>query len=168
MSELLLRWTKKMDGTVVFRCLRADGTSMWQRQKDEFFVHHDLSHYAIETTLGLRRAFYGLIASGWNVTDFGKPWPRGPIPADAMPEAGLAECLAGTLDLERANGEVATAASLNVWIGPWFERGGLAFQRLSQDEWSAVRDRVNELHCWWKALPPCEDLELVFVTEPRP
>jgi hypothetical protein len=25
--------------------------------------------------------FYGLVAEGWNLTDFGKPWPRGPVPA---------------------------------------------------------------------------------------
>lgn len=167
MPDMLLHWTKKTDGTVVFRCLRADGTSTWQRQKDHFFVLHDLSHYAIETTLGLTRAFYGLIASGWNVTDFGKPWPRGPIPPEAMPEAGLAECLAGTLDLERANGEVATAASLNGWMGPWFEKGGLAFRSLTEAEWAAVRDRVAELSKAWRDLPPGRDLELQFTAEPR-
>jgi hypothetical protein len=47
-----------------------------------------------------RRGFFGLIAEGWELSDFGSPWPRGRIPADAEPSEGIV----GLLDLERYQG----------------------------------------------------------------
>ena len=34
-------------------------------------VLHDLIHYVVETTLGYREAFFGLLAAGWDIQDFG-------------------------------------------------------------------------------------------------
>src|SRR4051812_22099041 len=48
---------------------RDDGTSTWM-QADDFFVKHDLSHYAIETCLHYRTAFNGMLNSGMDVGDF--------------------------------------------------------------------------------------------------
>ena len=98
---LTIRLKKGADGGSSIRCTRADGTVTWQRQdpaKARFFVRHDLTHYAVETVLEHRRGFYGLLAEGWDFTDFGAPWPRGPIPADADP----AELWVGFLDAENA------------------------------------------------------------------
>lgn len=89
MTDLIIRIRKNADGSAILSCLRADGSVTWQRQTGthgRFFPIHDLTHYAVETVLGHRRGFYGLVAEGWNVTDFGAPWPRGgfrrmPIPA---------------------------------------------------------------------------------------
>ena len=30
------------------------------------------------------RGFYGLVALGWDLSDFGKPWPRGPLPDETL------------------------------------------------------------------------------------
>ena len=64
-TRLAVRLTRKRDGAVVLELRRADGTTTWQKRTGptaEFFAVHDLTHYAVETVLGYRRAFYGLVA----------------------------------------------------------------------------------------------------------
>ena len=85
---LTIRIKKQSDGSAALSCTRPDGSVTWQRQEGthgRFFPLHDLTHYAVETVLGYQNGFYGMVARGWNMTDFGAPWPRGRIPADADP-----------------------------------------------------------------------------------
>src|SRR5258708_34396707 len=85
MPELTIKLTKREGGRHVTTCVRADGSVSSQRFTEanaRFFVHHDLTHYAVETALGHARGFYGLVADGWNLADFGAPWPRGRLPQD--------------------------------------------------------------------------------------
>ena len=106
-------------------CTRADGTVTRQRQdpaKAQFFVRHDLTHYALETVLGHRRGFYGLVAEGWDFTDFGSPWPRGRSggrgpsePVGRVSRRGIRR--AGTGDGSDPVGEL-TAADLNAQRRP--------------------------------------------------
>lgn len=59
---------KKPDGSAALSLRRADGSVTWQRQEGiqgRCFPLHDLTHYAVETVLGLDQAFFGLVASGW-------------------------------------------------------------------------------------------------------
>src|SRR6059058_3092224 len=86
-TAMLIRFKRHPDGSASLTCVRGDGTSTWQRQQGQLglvFPPHDLTHYAVETTLGYRHGFYGLIEDGWNIEDFAKPWPRGPIPDEAQ------------------------------------------------------------------------------------
>ena len=56
---------KRADGCGVLRCIRDDGSTAWQKQPDRyaaFFALHDLTHFAVETTLAYRRGFFGLVA----------------------------------------------------------------------------------------------------------
>lgn len=59
--------------------------------------------------LGLRHGFYGLVADGWNITDFGE----GDIPEHTEQEAILAEAMAGLFDQERATGMWPEADEFN-------------------------------------------------------
>ena len=89
-QRMVIRIKKGTDGRTALSCTRADGTTTWQRQQGgqaAFFPKHDLTHYAVETTLGLRQGFYGLVSTGWDFSDFGSPWPRGKLP----PEASVSE-----------------------------------------------------------------------------
>src|SRR5213078_334111 len=109
---MLIRIKKKTDGSAALSCTRDDGSVTWQRQEGiqgRFFPRHDLTHYAVEMVLGHRRGFYGLVAEGWDLEDFGGPWPRGPVPADADPS----ELIVGFLDAERASGREWSAAEMN-------------------------------------------------------
>ena len=161
---MLVQFKKKRDGTNTLHCVRDDGTATGQRQDGVFFVLHDLGHYAIETTLGLRGGFYGILARGWDIGDFGTPWPRGPIPPDAVDDATLAEHLAGMLDGERANSlPPMEAAELNIVLAAQFEQAGRTLHRpLTDGELGQIRATVAQLSECWRALPPGETLTLPF------
>lgn len=162
MADLLIRIKKKTDGTSALSCVRADGSVTWQRQEGalgRFFPLHDLTHYAVETVLGHRNGFYGLVASGWDMTDFGSPWPRGRPPADAE----WSEVLVGFLDGERAAGTRWTAAEFSDRAQAYArDHGGPAPPRVSEADLDRVRVRRAELFASWRALAPGDTLELPF------
>lgn len=161
MPDLLIRIKKKTDGSAALSCVRADGSVTWQRQEGrlgQFFPLHDLTHYAVETVLGHRRGFYGLVADGWDLDDFGAPWPKGRLPADMDPSEGIV----GLLDAERAQGARMDIAELSQLRS----RGPIATRALpalpTDAQLDAVRARRAELFAMWQALPPGETLELSF------
>ena len=51
-------------------CLRDDGSVTYQKSS-AFFVLHDFLHYAVESTLGFRDAFYGMVAQRRDLNTFG-------------------------------------------------------------------------------------------------
>jgi hypothetical protein len=163
MPTLTLRIKKNRDGSAALSCTRADGSVTWQRQEGgraRFFPLHDLTHYAVETVLGHRRGFYGLVAEGWEFSDFGTPWPRGPLPADADPS----ELIVGLLDAQRASGAEWTAAEMRenaarFLAGIGVEGGALA---LTEEQLARIRARMRELFAAWEAVAPGEALVLVF------
>ena len=159
---LRIQFVKEKDGSILLRCHRADGTTTWQRNdssRGSFFIIHDLTHYAVETELGHHRGFYGLVADGWNLTDFGAPWPRGPMPADMDPS----ELIVGFFDTERAGGVTWSAEDFNDKAEKYFaSHGGTQTLTLTDEELHRIRARVHELSDRWKLLPRGETLELVF------
>lgn len=163
MLTLLLK--KHADGRTAFTLERADGTRTWQRQDRHaaFFVAHDLTHYAVETTLGLRGAFYGLVASGWDFDDFLPPYPRGPLGAEAL----WAETLVGLLDVERgttAAGETMMAAEeFNAQLHAKLDAAHLTPPcDVSERELSTIRQRRDALLHEFASLPSGETLRLAI------
>jgi hypothetical protein len=169
MPDLLIRIKKKTDGSAALTCTRADGSVTWQRQDGQlgrFFPLHDLTHYAVEQTLGLTRAFYGLLADGWDMSDFGRESPRGKPPEQAL----LAELIVGMFDLERMTGVRETADEFNAKIVTWLADNGRppTTFRLSQDDVDRIRVTRAEVFQKWQALPPGEGLEIPFERSPQP
>src|SRR5215471_12174607 len=84
--ELNIQFTKRTDGAVILRCVRRDGSATWQRHEKHatFFSYHDLSHFAVETTLKLDSGFYGLIADGWDIPDTNGKGARGKLSANSI------------------------------------------------------------------------------------
>ena len=156
--RLDIRLTMRDPATYVISCRRPDGTVTWQKQlggKASFFPLHDLTHYAVETVLGYRSGFYGLVAQGWNVTDFGAPWPRGRLPADADP----AEFIVGFLDAERASRDQWSAEELNDKL----RLHGVPDSRfVTEAQLQAIRALRGELFERWRAVVPGAALELTF------
>jgi len=160
--RLVIRIKKGADGRSSLSCTRADGTTTWQRQEGAqatFFPRHDLTHYAVETVLRHRTGFYGLVASGWDLSDFGAPWPRGKLPK----EANLSEMAVGFLDLERASGELWPAAMLNEQLrGFALDHALPPPSPITDDDLAAVRKRRAELFAAWDAVRHGEAIELPF------
>jgi hypothetical protein len=162
-ARLTIRIKKNADGSAALSCTRRDGSVTWQRQQGaqgRFFPLHDLTHYAVETVLRHPRGFYGMVASGWDISDFGAPWPRGRIRADADPS----ELIVGFLDTERASGTRWTAADFNDKTALYYTEHNLATTppTLTDDDLARVRQRRAQLFAEWDAVPPGGTLELTF------
>ena len=109
--------------------------------------------------MGYRRGFYGLVAEGWNLTDFGTPWPRGPLPADAEP----AELLVSFLDMERASISELPVDDFNARAADYFSIHKLENPPvLVEDQLRTIRNKVRDLHIQWGRLPEDQTMELVF------
>lgn len=160
--RLRISLAKRADGAAVLRLVRADGTSTWQRHEGRtavFFPLHDLTHFAVETAFAHGRGFYGLVADGWEVGDFGSPWPRGPLPADADPS----ELIVGYLDLERATGHEGEAASYDAQLRARLATSkAFRYAPVTPDGLARARATMRELHARWLALPAGETMELAF------
>jgi hypothetical protein len=162
---LTLHLKKQQDGRSAFTLERADGSRTWQRQERHaaFFAAHDLTHYAVETELRLRHAFYGLVAQGWDFEDFLPPYPRGPLGAEAL----WVETLVGLLDVERGTMPVGTAMmgaeAFEAQLRDTLASAALVAPRgLDEDALRCVRDRRDALLGEWAAVPPGETLVLPF------
>lgn len=163
MPDLLIRIKKKSDGSAALSCVRSDRSVTWQRQDGQlgaFFPFHDLTHFAVETTLGFRRAFYGLVSEGWNITDFGLPGTRERLPAEAL----LAELIVGYFDLERAIGMLGNADEFNQKIRSYYadKRLPVPAFRITEDQVARIRTLRSELFEQWKSVPAGELIELAF------
>jgi hypothetical protein len=159
---LLVQITKRSDGGGVLRCVRADGSITWQKQEGRhaaFFALHDLTHFAVESTLGFRRGFFGLVAEGWEIEETTGKTARGPIPNDAKE----VEYIVGSLDSERASGAIWPAEDFNRLAAFYASSSGLPEPRRLTDEGLArVRARRAELVAQWNTIAPGETLELHF------
>jgi hypothetical protein len=139
---------KQQDGAGALRCTRQDGSVTWQKRTMHaaHFALHDLTHYAVETGLGYRRGFFGLIAEGWEVDDTTGKGARGAIPAEAIE----VERMVGLFDSERASGVLWSAEEFNEF----------APCALTDAQIQKVRALRSELFHSWSAIAPGQKLEL--------
>lgn len=153
--------TKKTDGTTVLKCVRPNGTETWQKNDKHaaFFALHDLTHYAVETELGIPEGFFGVVASGWAIDETGQRGVATRLPSDAL----FVEAVVGTLDTERASGTRWSAEEFNESLALKARTDGRPAPRiLTDDELRRVRKRRSELFEEWHSLPPGNTLELPF------
>lgn len=161
---LNIRIKKNADGSAALTLTRADGSVTWQRQEGphgRFFPLHDLTHYAVETVLRHERGFYGMVASGWDISDWGHPWPKG-YPESMDPS----ELIVGFLDAERASGEPTTADEFNEKArihlqdhNQWLRQGPVS---MTDDELTRIREVRDALFMRWSAVRAGDALELRF------
>ena len=144
------------------RCVRADGSMTWQKQESRhaaFFALHDLTHFAVESVLGFRRGFFGLVAEGWEIEDTAGKRARGQLPD----EAKAIEYIVGCLDNERASGASWSAEDFNEQAAIHAASAGLpAPRRLTDEELARVRATRDDLLAEWRAIQPEQTLELQF------
>jgi len=162
MLKLQVQFTRRTDGGAILRCVRTDGSITWQKQEGRqgaFFPLHDLTHFAVEITLGFRRGFFGLIADGWEIDETTGKGSRGPLPSEAL----LVEHLVGFLDLERATvhewpaHEYAAQLAIKGLIATDSSPTWLTDAALNR-----VRARRHELFAAWAAVPAASALDLTF------
>lgn len=141
---------KNPDGTGVLRCTRQDGSVTWQKQMNHapYFALHDLTHYAVESTLGYRHGFFGLIASGWDIEDTTGRGVRGVLPSEALE----VERIVGLFQSEQISSTLWTTEQFNTF----------APRPLTDAEIRNVRRLRGTLFERWFAIPLGDKLELQF------
>ena len=159
---MIIRIKKGKDGSGALTCEREDGSIVYQRQDAKqagFFVRHDLTHYAVETVLGHRKGFYGLIAAGWTFEDFGEKWDKRKFPADAEPS----ELIVGLFDAQRASEATWSAAEFNEHARVFMRQVGVEIgDVIDQEQFERVQARIGELMKRWERVKPGGTLELEF------
>ena len=146
--------------------MRDDGSVSWQKQEGKyaaFFPLHDLMHYAVETELGFRRGFYGLIAEGWEIAETTGKTPRGALPNETLE----VEYLVSAFSAERASGDMTSAAEFNQLAATFAQAKGMPQPRqLSDPELLRVRSSFDELATKWRALTADAAIQLPFPATP--
>ncbi|MHC5065916.1 MAG: hypothetical protein ACYTG5_18295, partial [Planctomycetota bacterium] len=65
-----VRWSKGRDKPDSLTCTRDDGTVAMAQLRPGFGPEHDFAHYAVESVLGRKQSFFGLVAGGLSIQDF--------------------------------------------------------------------------------------------------
>jgi hypothetical protein len=152
MAHLTLEIKKKGDGAAVLTIVRADGsrTSSPIGAAHGFGPVHDLSHYVVESVLGIARGFIGLCGEGWKVTDFDKDAVKR-MPA----EAGVAEALAGEVSRMEITAQWLPLEDFN-WV---VAASGFS---MSGEHYDAIRRALARLRADWTRLAPGATMSLRF------
>jgi hypothetical protein len=158
MSELKVRFTRGKDKKDVLVVVRADGSQSWQHQQPGIPVH-DLTHFAVESTLGLKNGFYGLLAQGWDITRLIDRDVRSILP----PEGLWTEFVVGLVQTERLGPEPLSATEFNEQLEKQKANFGLKYERcLTDDELAGIRQTFLDTYSKWRVLQPGESLYLIF------
>jgi hypothetical protein len=154
---LKIEIVKRADGAGLLRCTRADGSVTWQKQSERHavhFTHHDLTHFAVETTLGYEQGFFGLIASGWDIEDTTGKGARGPLPG----EAGEVESVVGLFDSERGSGTLWTPEEFAQFAPRRLTR------KLDEAAIRGIRSSRGDLFRRWAGVETGGKLELEYLS----
>jgi hypothetical protein len=155
---MIIELKKGHDGPSTLSCVRADGTRTWGKLHP-FFPVHDLTHCAVESVLGFREAFFGLVASGWAIDDFAAPGASRRFPE----EARWAESIVGLFDLERGTGRIWTAPGFNEALAESLRGQGVAgFRPVAEQELARIRALRSQTQMLWDSLAPGDKLALPF------
>lgn len=134
-------------------CRRDDGSQTWQ-PSSEFFVRHDLVHYAVETVLGYNEAFLGLVARGKDLDAFGT---RNGVKDVYTFEEGWAETIVGLLQWFWPSDDALFDA-----LATACANGGIPVPPLTPAQLARIRAAVTALHAEWERLPEGAVLERAF------
>ena len=116
--------------------------------------------HSVETTFGYTQGFFGLVADGWEISDFAKPWPHGPIPQEAQE----VELLVGLLDMQRRMFADWNTEELleqgRLYVASRGDRASLP--SLTDESLARVKQLRADVFAGWAAIEPGETLELLF------
>jgi hypothetical protein len=155
---MLLQVTKNTGKPHIIRYIRDNGTDTWMKA-DDFFVRHDLSHYAIEKTLHYKTAFMGMLNNGMDIRDFENREKR--LQLTITQDACYAENMANLFLIEVMQNNTG---NFNKMLASAFTSMNQSFPvpALSEIEIDAVKQCLKTLLTNWNNLSAGEMMELVF------
>lgn len=150
--------TKNTNASHVIRYVRDDGTSTWMHASD-YFIRHDLSHYALETVLGYKTAFNGLLNGGMDPADFNDREKR--LAMTLTAEAWYAENMANLFLMELTQGQFADFNEVQQAALRSFNQKDPLIT-LEQGQIDDIRELLRKLLRQWEALAEGETMALIF------
>ncbi len=156
---MIITLNKHADKSPTLTCIRDDSSVTWQNYGNQggFFPVHDLTHYAVETIMGYRFAFWGMIADGRELEDFGSG-----DAATFHPEAIYAEVLAGLLTTAEGRGSVLTYDEIVETVNIKTAEISITQIALTSVQLLMIRAKAGILVAQWMALTSGETMELTF------
>jgi hypothetical protein len=153
-----IRFFKKENNKHVLTCTRKDGTVTWMNL-DGFFLRHDLLHYAVETSLQYKSAFYGMIANGVSITDFELPKEKRNI--NFSEEAVQAEHIVNLVMVESRDGKFD---DFNEKLYESIQQNGqsLNLVLLTTEKLRSIHAAYDLLLKQWEKLSTGESMDLDF------
>ena len=158
-----LSFKKRKQGTSVLICTRKDGSTTWSSNKQSFFIVHDLIHYAVESTLNFKQAFFGLLEK-YSIQDFElekSKRPQALQPKNLPKEALQAEFIVGLLqaELSQQNEDNRFLITLQKVLSD--NKLEMPLQ-LTEEALLQMRSKIYDLHNQWVLLHEGESIELIF------
>ncbi len=142
----------------VLSCRRNDGTITWS-YVSSFFIIHDLCHYAVETILPLKKAFFGMIQGGTEITEFDLPKEHRNILLTE--EAFFAEQLVNLLNIEYSQGRMENF--IEIFNAIYTNKDGFDLVSLiTEKKLGEIRNASNEVMQRWQSLHENETMTLLF------
>src|SRR5437773_7563189 len=145
-------FTKTGNEEQVLSCKRKDGSITWMHISS-FFITHDLCHYAVETVMPLRNAFYGMVNNGTDITEFDLPKDKRNIVL--AEEALFAEQLVNLLTIEYAQGRMDNFIEIFNGI---YERDNEWSCLITNEKLEEIRSVYNRLMQQWNSLSESETM----------
>lgn len=159
MPALQVNLKKISDAQSSFHCRRPDGSETWSRVSP-FYPRHDLTHFAVESALGLKQGFFGLIAAGWALDDFVQKGVARQLPVEAF----WAECAVGVTELLNSPAPLPLAGWQDALDQSVAGQKLPPFRRVGADEYDRLNARRTALLQQWAALPAGGTLTLEFAS----
>ena len=153
-----ISFTRNGANNHIISCRRLDGTVTWM-QIDSFFIVHDLCHYAVESILELKNAFYGMLASGIAITDFELPKEKRMFNLTA--EALLTEQIVNLLTIEYNQGPIENFLETLSKVCKK-NKVPVPVKKLDKFYLQQIRQSVELLMNRWQLLPEGETITLIF------
>lgn len=179
--QILFAKAKDPSSKDVLTCVREDGSRTWSRLHAAFPIH-DMTHYAVESEMRAKDGFFGLIAQGWDIGDFGIPEKRARMPLEAL----WVEHVVGIVWREFVTREIsdyanfaaaisATLTALRESIKQNSQRQGPRAEYSEQERSilekgippesrTNIMRRMGELAATWAQTPPGSHVELTFIS----
>ncbi len=162
--KLSIEIRKEYNKPSILTCTREDGSTTYAKVHPNFEMH-DIAHYVVEMTLAYKKAFYGLLCEGFNITDFQLPKeqrPEGVRPANLAPEALITEHLVMLLQTDMAQplSKMDVLNQLTIIL----KENDLPFpDQLDQKMIDAMKLELHDLMKKWFEIPYGQSLHLEFV-----
>jgi hypothetical protein len=167
MPRLTFHLKKRADAKSQLILTREDGSHTLGTvgPADGYGPVHDLTHYAIEQTLGLDEGFLGLCASGWEINDFEVKGTAARLPREAV----FAEVAAGELSRQLLTRQVTSREDFLWAVDLSMKQQPGTFDRpfITEEQFAAIHALIAAEWKRWRELPANGTLELTYTSRRR-